>query len=76
MLEIRHSGPRYRRNGPIAWSAWTFQDEDKEARRGFFFILRMPGQREQYVLYVQVSLGTERQTPGGWFSSSPLTRLT
>jgi hypothetical protein len=63
-------------SGPIAWNAWTFQDEDKEAGRGFFFILRMPGQREQYMLHLQVNLGTDSQPPGGWFSSAPLTRLT
>jgi hypothetical protein len=62
--------------GPISWSAWTFQDEDKEAGRGFFFILRMPGQMEQYMLHLQVNLGTDSQPPGGWFSSAPLTRLT
>jgi hypothetical protein len=62
-------------SGPIAWNTWTFQDEDKEAGRGFFFILRMPGQREQYMLHVQVNWGTDRQSPGGWFSYAPLTRL-
>jgi hypothetical protein len=43
---------------------------------GDFFILRMPGQKEQYTLHVQVNWGTGGEQSSGWFSHGPLTRLT
>ena len=63
-------------SGPIAWNTWSFRDEDNELSRGFFFILRMPGQKEQYTLYVQVNWGTDGEQFSGWFTHTPLTRLT
>lgn len=40
--------------GPLAWSTWTFQDEDKEPWRGLFFILKTPGQENQFILVVRI----------------------
>jgi hypothetical protein len=63
-------------SGPIIWNTWSFRDEENEPCRGFFFILRMPGQKEQYMLYVQVNWGTDVEQSSGWFSYAPFTQLT
>lgn len=63
-------------SGPIALNTWTFRDEDNQPGQGFFFVLRMPGQKQQYMLHVRVDSGTGGEQFGGWFSSAPLTRLT
>lgn len=63
-------------SGPIVWNTWSFRDEDNEPCRGFFFILRMPGQKEQYTLHVQVNWSTDGEQSSGWSSHTPLTRLT
>lgn len=39
-------------SGPIAWSAWTFTDEQGEPWRGLFFILKQPDVAERYLLQV------------------------
>jgi hypothetical protein len=41
-------------SGPLAWSTWTFQDEDKESWRGLFFILKSPGRDNQFILVVRI----------------------
>lgn len=63
-------------NGPLVWNTWSFRDEENEPCRGFFFILRMPGQQEHYTLHVQVTWDTDGEQFSGWFSQAPLTRLT
>ncbi len=60
-------------SGPLAWSTWTFQDEDKENWNGLFFILKRPGKERQYVLEVRIDWDKKEETRGGWFSTySPL----
>ena len=63
-------------SGPIVWNTWSFRNEENDPCRGFFFILRMPGQKEQYTLHVQVNWDTDGEQFSGWFSQAPLTRLT
>ncbi len=63
-------------SGPIALNTWTFRDEDNQPGQGFFFVLRMPSQKQHYMLHVRVDSGTGGEQFGGWFSSAPLTRLT
>lgn len=51
-------------NGPVAWSTWTFQDEDYELWRGLFVILRRPDVLRRY--WVQVlAEWTGQQSQGG-----------
>jgi hypothetical protein len=56
-------------SGPLAWSTWTFQDEDKENWNGLFFILKRPGKDRQYVLEVRIDWNKKEEKRGGWFSS-------
>ena len=56
-------------SGPLAWSTWTFQDEDKENWNGLFFILKRPGKERQYVLEIRIDWDKKEEKRGGWFSS-------
>jgi hypothetical protein len=59
--------------GPLAWSTWTFQDEDKETWNGLFFILKRPGKERQHVLEVRIDWDKKDERPrGGWFSYASL----
>jgi hypothetical protein len=66
------------KTGPLAWSTWTFQDEDKETWNGLFFILKRPGKERQHVLEVRIDWdkkdndGGMRLIGGGWSSFSTL----
>ena len=42
--------------GPLAWSTWTFQDEEKEPWSGLFFILKVPGKERKFTLNIQINL--------------------
>lgn len=58
--------------GPLAWSTWTLQDEDKEPFHGSLFILKRPGKERQHVLEVRVDWDKKEEKRGGWFSYSSL----
>ncbi|MGH2497765.1 MAG: hypothetical protein ACRDIV_23935 [Ktedonobacteraceae bacterium] len=55
-------------SGPLAWSTWTFQDEDKENWNGLFFILKRPGKERQYVLEARIDWDKKEERRSGWFS--------
>lgn len=67
-------------DGPLAWSTWTFRDEEKEPWRGLFFILKVPGREGQYALEVRIDWDKEDRgggmrvvrRGGGWFSYTSL----
>ncbi len=70
--QLEHAGwtrDTEEQSGPIALNTWTFQDEANLPGQGFFFVLRMPGQKQQYMLHVRVDSGTGGEQFGGWFSS-------
>ena len=56
-------------SGPLAWSTWTFQDEDKQNWNGLFFVLKVPGKQREHALEVRIDWDKKEQR-GGWFSSS------
>ena len=66
--------------GPLAWSTWTFQDEEKEPWRGLFFILDVPGKDQAYVLEVRIDWDKKdngggmrlMRGGGGWSSYASL----
>ena len=39
-------------DGPLAWSTWTFQDDDGQNWQGWFFALRTSDQPGKYMLQV------------------------
>ena len=57
-------------SGPLAWNAWTFQDEDNEPWRGTFFIWKSPGKQREYSLHVEARWDTEEKPSSGWFGTS------
>lgn len=59
-------------SSPLAWTTWTFQDEDKENWSGLFFILKMPGKEREHALEVRIDWDKKEQRRGGWFSYAPL----
>lgn len=59
-------------SGPLAWSTWTFQDEENEPWNGFFYILKRPGKERQHVLEVRVDWDKQEEQRGSWFSYSSL----
>jgi hypothetical protein len=59
-------------SGPLAWHAWTFQDEDGEPWRGLFFILKIPGAERQYALYIRVDWANKSSEMRGGFSWAPM----
>lgn len=59
-------------SGPLAWTTWTFQDEDKENWSGLFFILKMPGKEREHALEVRIDWEKKAQQRGGWFSYTSL----
>lgn len=59
-------------SGPLAWTTWAFQDEDKENWSGLFFILKMPGKEREHALEVRIDWDKKAQRHGGWFSYAPL----
>jgi len=56
--------------GPVAWSAWTFQDGDGEDWRGLLFALRRPEAGGEYVLYLRADASAGDAASGGWTSST------
>lgn len=57
-------------NGPVAWSRWTYRDEDNELWNANFLILKTQEQQPQYQLYIQATMDESSPPPrGGWFSS-------
>lgn len=58
--------------GPVAWSAWTFHDEQHQPWGGLLFILKKTHKTREYALYVL----TERERPDNaspsaeWFRPS------
>ena len=58
--------------GPLAWSTWTFQDEDNEPWNGLFLILKRPGKERQYFLEVRADWDRKEEKRGGWFSYASL----
>jgi hypothetical protein len=63
-------------SGPLAWHAWTFQDEDGEPWRAVFFMLKMPGTEDQYSLYMRADWANKGGTSGaGGFSWAPMSSI-
>ncbi len=58
--------------GPVAWHAWTFQDEDQEPWYGFFFMHQVPGKPRNYSLYLRIEWAKSGEPMAGWFSYAPL----
>lgn len=52
-------------DGPLAWSSWTLQDEEKEPWRGLFYILKAPGKATLHELEVRISLDNEDTNDSG-----------
>jgi len=52
--------------GPVAWSAWTFRDEDGEEWRGLLFALRRPEVADEYVVYLRADVSAGDAASGGW----------
>ncbi|HEY7350533.1 MAG TPA: hypothetical protein VH599_19650 [Ktedonobacterales bacterium] len=59
-------------HGPVAWHAWTFQDEDQEPWHGFFFMHQSPGKPHDYVLYLRIEWANKGEQKSGWFSYTSL----
>ncbi|HEY7341763.1 MAG TPA: hypothetical protein VH591_12840 [Ktedonobacterales bacterium] len=67
---------------PVAWSTWSFEDEEKEPWRALFVILRRPDVPRRYWAHLLAEWAGERSpgvtrmasAAGGWFSYAPLTR--
>lgn len=58
--------------GPVAWSAWTFQDEENESWSGLFLILKKPGKERQYALEIRADWERKEEKRDGWFSYTSL----
>jgi len=52
-------------DGPIAWSTWTFSDEQGEPWRGLFFILKVPGKEQSYILEARINWEKSGEEVGG-----------
>jgi hypothetical protein len=53
-------------SGPVAWSTWTFADEDKEPWRAFFVIRKRPDiARSYWVQLLADWVGTTPRANGG-----------
>lgn len=52
-------------DGPIAWSTWTFSDEQGEPWRGLFFILKVPGKEHSFILEVRINWEKQEEEGGG-----------
>ncbi|HZS77069.1 MAG TPA: hypothetical protein VFA41_10690 [Ktedonobacteraceae bacterium] len=52
-------------DGPIAWSTWTFSDEESEPWRGLFFILKVPGKERSYILEARINWEKKEEEGGG-----------
>lgn len=71
-------------NAPVAWSTWTFADEDKDPWRAFFILLQRPDMPGRYWAQVIAEWAGERPRSGGtgwvsgarigWQSHSPMLR--
>lgn len=68
-------------NGPVAWSTWTFEDEDKEPWRSLFVIFKRPDASRQSWLRIVAELAGDRSQGGprttgsgllGWQAHHPL----
>jgi hypothetical protein len=54
-----------------AWSAWSFRDKDNEPWQAAFFVMKLPGQRRRYEVYLHAIWdGAQSQSSPGWFASS------
>ncbi len=54
-------------SGPVAWSTWTFTDEESESWRALFFVLQEPDEPNAYYLFLQAKSADSRRHGG--FSS-------
>lgn len=67
---------------PVAWSAWTFESEDKESWRALLVILKRPDVPQRYWAHLlaewvgkQSQSGTDAiSSASGWFSYGRITR--
>jgi hypothetical protein len=52
---------------PVAWSTWTFTDDDSEPWRGFLVILQHPEIEHQYALDLRAEWAAgDPQSGGAW----------
>jgi hypothetical protein len=51
-----------------AWSVWSFRDKDDEPWQAAFFVMRLPGQKQKYELYLHASWDSAQSqaSTGGW----------
>lgn len=70
-------------NGPVAWSTWTFESEEKEPWRALFVILKRPDVAQHYWVDL-LAEWTGEQSQGdtkivssvtSWLSYGPITRI-
>lgn len=70
-------------NGPVAWSTWTFESEDKEPWRALFVILKRPDVARRYWAHLLAEWAGEQPQGGakvvssvtGWYSYGQITRI-
>ena len=73
--QLEAAGWKYEAKGgdqQMAWSTWTFTDEDQQSMRGLFLIVKTPGREQENFLYVQAQTDTG-EGQGGQTSTSWLT---
>lgn len=64
-------------SGPVAWSTWTFRDEEQQPWGGLFFVLQKPDRAQEYILYARA----ERERADGeshfanWFGDASSTGI-
>ncbi len=52
-------------SGPLAWSTWTFQDDESEPWRAWFFILKRPDVAQRFTLHLEAEWASASSTGGG-----------
>jgi hypothetical protein len=70
-------------NGPVAWSTWTFESEEKEPWRALFVILKRPDVAQHYWVDLLAEWAGEQPQGGtkvvssvtSWLSYGPITRI-
>jgi len=63
-------------SGPVAWSTWTFSDEEGESWRGLFFALREPDEPNAYYLHLQAKPRDSQRRGGFSVAHSSMTLRT
>jgi hypothetical protein len=58
------------RDGPLAWSTWTFRDDENEPWRSLLFILKRPDAASDHFLTVRVDAETDGNYPNSQAISS------